>query len=266
MNRFLMCAPDFFEIRYEINPWMDRTQGADRALAREQWTRLHDTLRAMGAKVELVSPKQGWPDMVFTANAGLVSSRRFLLGNFRHPERQGEAAWFAKWFAESGYEVARIEGDLAFEGEGDALFCGDRLFCGHGYRTDLAAHAAVGALMGRETVSLKLVNPHFYHLDTCFCPLGDGVVAWFPEAFDHESQQRVRASVSETIEVSREEAWRFACNAVVMGRDVALPEGCPNFCAALATHDFRCHPLPMSEFMKAGGACKCLALGLGGLS
>jgi N-dimethylarginine dimethylaminohydrolase len=231
-------------------------------LAGEQWTRLHDTLRVLGAEVEFVPPQPDWPDMVFTANAGLVSGQRFLLSNFRHAERQGEAAWFAKWFAESGYEVVRIRDDMAFEGEGDALFCGDRLFCGHGYRTDLAAHAAVAALLGCETVSLRLVNPHFYHLDTCFCPLDAGVVAWFPEAFDHESQQRVRAQVSATVEVTREEAWRFACNAVVLGRDIVLPEGCPKFQTALTTRGYHCHPLPMGEFMKAGGACKCLVLRL----
>jgi N-dimethylarginine dimethylaminohydrolase len=259
-----MCPPDFFEIRYEINPWMSRARGADQALAREQWHRLKDILRTLGAELEFVPPRPGWPDLVFTANAGLVYGGQFVCSSFRHAERQGEEVWFEKWFAEHGYKIAQLSGNCAFEGEGDALSCGDRLFCGHNYRTDREAHAEIGALLGLKTVSLKLVNPHFYHLDTCFCPLNRDTAAWFSDAFDHESQQRVRESGVEMIEVSRDEAWRFACNAVVLGRHVVLPEGCPKFCAALAARGHRCHPLPMGEFIKAGGACKCLVLQLKG--
>jgi N-dimethylarginine dimethylaminohydrolase len=261
-----MCPPDFFEIRYEINPWMSRTRGTDQTLAGEQWNRLQDTLRALGAELEFVPPQPGWPDLVFTANAGLVRDGQFLCSSFRHAERQGEAGWFKKWFSEHGYQIARLSGQCAFEGEGDALSCGDRLFCGHDYRTDWEAHAEIGARLGSNTVSLKLVNPHFYHLDTCFCPLSRSTVAWFPEAFDYKSQQRVRESGVDLIEVCRDEAWRFACNAVVLERDVVLPEGCPEFCAALAAEGYPCHPLPMGEFIKAGGACKCLVLRLEGVS
>jgi N-dimethylarginine dimethylaminohydrolase len=257
-----MCPPDYFAIRYEINPWMNRRHEANHALAIAEWTGLHDTLRTLGCEVEIVPPRPEWPDMVFTANAGLVSGREFISGSFRHRERQGESAWFEKWFREHDYDLVRLPGCSAFEGEGDALFCGGRLFCGHGFRTAAPAHAALAAALGCEVTSLNLVDPRFYHLDTCFCPLGESTAAWFPDAFDDAGQKAVRESIASLIDVSREESWRFACNSVVVGRHVVLPEGCPRFRAELTTRGFLCHEAPMGEFIKAGGACKCLVLQL----
>ena len=260
MNRLLLCPPDHYAIRYEINPWMNRALGVDQALALAQWEHLRDMLLSLGCEVEVMTPQPGWPDMVFTANAGLATGRRFIRANFRHAERAGEAPWFEQWFTEHGFDVSRLPHEIAFEGEGDALCCDGLLFCGHAFRTDQAAHVMLGDLLGCEVISLKLTDAHFYHLDTCFCPLGAGAVVWFPDAFDDASRRAVCERIADRIEVSREEASRFACNAIVLGRDVVLPEGCPLLCAALHDRGFKTHPLPMSEFIKAGGACKCLAL------
>jgi N-dimethylarginine dimethylaminohydrolase len=263
MSRLLLCPPDHYAVRYEINPWMNRAVAVDHKLAVRQWRNLHDTLLALGCQIELITPQPEWPDMVFTANAGLMVGSRFVRANFRHVERAGEAPWFAQWFEDNGVEVLHVPDGVAFEGEGDALWESDVLFCGQAFRTDARAHALLADFLECPVVSLKLADPRFYHLDTCFCPLDEGAAAWYPAAFDEASQHLVRGHLTDLIEVHADEAEHFGCNAIVVGQEIVLPEGCPHLRAELGARGFHTHAVAMTEFMKAGGACKCLVLGLG---
>jgi N-dimethylarginine dimethylaminohydrolase len=260
MRELLLCPPDYYGIEYEINPWMSREHGADIELAKSQWRGLHQTLSALPATTNLVPPQPKLPDMVFTANAGLAVGRKFIPSNFRHEERAGEAPHFARWMEKHGYEVLWLPKNLYFEGEGDALFGGDALFCGYKFRSDIQSHRAVADMLGCLVISVELVDARFYHLDTCFCPLPDGSAIWFPAAFDEYGQRAIRAHLPQLIEVAEEEAKSFCCNAVVLDRDIVLPEGAPKLVSELTSRDYRCHQLPMSEFLKAGGACKCLTM------
>src|SRR2546427_1737510 len=158
------------------------------------------------------------------------------------------------------FQVSSLPNDYYFEGEGDALFGGDALFCGYKFRSDIKSHRVVAEMLGCLVVSVELVDPRFYHLDTCFCPLPDGAAVWFPAAFDEYGQHAIREHVSDLIDVAPEEAMHFCCNAVVIERDIVVPEGAPKLVAALTGRGYRCHQLPMTEFLKAGGACKCLTL------
>jgi N-dimethylarginine dimethylaminohydrolase len=260
MRKLLLCPPDHYGIEYQINPWMDRTHGAEPELAREQWQRLHDTLQGLGCEIGLIQPQQSLPDMVFTANAGLVVGRKFIRSNFRFRERQGEESHFEQWFADHGYEVLLLPEGHYFEGEGDALFCGDVLFCGYRFRSDIQSHRRLGELLGCLVISVELTDARFYHLDTCFCPLPDGGAIWYPGAFDDYGQCAIRQHVPSLIEVSAAAALHFACNAIPLGTQVVVPEGCPQLASGLAARGCQTHALPMSEFIKAGGACKCLGL------
>ncbi|MGI9115814.1 MAG: dimethylarginine dimethylaminohydrolase family protein [Chthoniobacterales bacterium] len=260
MRELLLCAPDHYGIEYEINPWMSRERGADVAATQAQWQGLHKALSALDTRIDLVPPQPKLPDMVFTANAGLAVGRKFIPSNFRHEERAGEAPHFASWMEKRGYEILWLPKNLYFEGEGDALFAGDALFCGYKFRSDIQAHSAVADMLGCLVISVELVDPRFYHLDTCFCPLPDGGAVWFPAAFDEYGQRAIRAHVSDLIDVEEEEAKSFCCNAVVIDRDVVLPQGAPELVSSLTKRGYRCHELPMSEFLKAGGACKCLTM------
>jgi N-dimethylarginine dimethylaminohydrolase len=260
MRELLLCPPDHYGIEYEINPWMSRARGAEAALAQMQWKNLNATLAKLECQIHLIEPQPKLPDMVFTANAGLAVGRKFIPSNFRHKERAGEAIYFTRWMEGHRYEVARLPEDLYFEGEGDALFAGDVLFCGYKFRSDINSHRAVAEMLGCLAVSVELVDPRFYHLDTCLCPLPDGAAVWFPAAFDEYGQRAIYEHVSELIDVAEEEAKHFCCNAVVLERDVVLPEGAPKLVSALRDRGYRCHELPMSEFLKAGGACKCLVM------
>ncbi len=260
MGNLLLCPPDHYGIEYEINPWMDRDQNAVPELARAQWQGLYRTLQSLGSQVEVLPPEPGLPDMVFTANAGLVAGNKAVLSHFRYPQRQGEEEHFSKWFAGHGYEVIRMPEGRFFEGEGDALFCGDTLFCGYRFRSDIRSHQFIGEVLNRLVISLELVNDRFYHLDTCFCPLPRGGAVWYPAAFDEYGRRAIRHQVKDLIEVARDEAFRFACNAVALDGDIIMAEGCPELELKLADRGYRPHPLSMTEFIKAGGACKCLTL------
>jgi N-dimethylarginine dimethylaminohydrolase len=260
MSRLLLCPPDFYGIEYEINPWMSRAHGSDPATARQQWQGLRDCLEKIGCRIELIAPQKGSPDMVFTANAGLVMDHRFICSNFRYQERRGEEEHFRAWFTSHGFEVEQLPQDMVFEGEGDALFCGDTLFCGYRFRSDIRSHRKIGEVLQRLVISVELVQERFYHLDTCFCPLKDGLAMWYPAAFDEYGQRAIKEHIPELIVAHDEEAMRFGCNAVVVGRNVVLPTGCENLNSELKQRGFVTRELPMTEFLKAGGACKCLTL------
>jgi N-dimethylarginine dimethylaminohydrolase len=260
MRKLLLCPPDFYGIEYEINPWMDRSRNVLPADAQKQWLGLRETLESIGCEIELIEPQAKLPDMVFTANAGLVRGRKFIRSNFRFPERRGEEKHFEQWFAERDYEIVSLPNDLFFEGEGDALFCGEVLLCGYRFRSDIRSHHKLAEILQCLVLSVELVQDRYYHLDTCFCPLPRGGAIWYPAAFDDYGQRAIRHHVSELLEVSPEEAAHFACNAVVVGDDVVLSENSPKLGAALRERGFKPHELPMTEFIKAGGACKCLTL------
>ena len=259
-----MCPPDFYGIEYEINPWMSRAQGADNARARTQWGELYAALVGLGVAVELLSPQPGLPDLVFTANAGLIFHDRFLSSRFKHEVRAKESPVFEEWFAAHGFTVELLPGTTFHEGAGDALFCGDTLFAGYRTRSDATAHQWVAGELGVRCLPLELVSPRFYHLDTCFCPLAPGVALYFPDAFDAYGRRVLEAHVPTLIAVPEPEAYRFGCNAVAVGRAVVHNAGCPGLAAALEAHGYRSVPVELGEFLKAGGSAKCLTLRLDG--
>ncbi len=262
--RILMCPPDYFGIEYEINPWMNMQQGTNPQPARRQWQRLYQTLCDLGAAIDLLEPIPGLPDLVFTANAGLVFHDMFLPARFRFGVRQGESPHFEKWARDCGFTLVPLPESMNFEGAGDALFCGDTLFAGYRFRSDVRSHQWVGERLGVPALPLELVDPRFYHLDTCFCPVAPGVAIYYPGAFDEYGRSVLKDRIDRLIEVSAEEAVSFSCNAVVVGRSVVLNQGAPKLAAALETLGFNVRPLEFSEFIKSGGSAKCLTLRIDG--
>ncbi len=262
----LMCAPSLYTVDYVINPWMQGNVGASsQARAMAQWHRLHEALTRI-AQVHLIEPAAGSPDMVFTANAGLARDGVVAISSFLHPERQGEEPHFRRWFAEAGYEVIDLPRNTPFEGEGDALFSvdGSRLWVGHGTRTAHGSHAVLSTLWDTEVTSLHLIDPRFYHLDTCFAPLADGSLLYFPAAFDAASNGAIEAfyAPEQRIAVDEADALRFACNAVNLGRTVVLNHISEDLTQRLASRGFHTVQLSLDEFLKAGGAAKCLVMKL----
>jgi N-dimethylarginine dimethylaminohydrolase len=259
----LMCRPDHYGIEYEINPWMHVAVQVDHALAQAQWEALHRTYLDLGLEIELAEPVAGLPDMVFTANAAVLWDGRAVLSNFHHAERAGEEPHWRRELERFGFEVHELPRSLSFEGAGDALFVGDRLFCGYGFRTDRESHRPVARILEVEVVSLELIDSRFYHLDTCFCALDATTVLAAPDAFSEQSARVIRQLVPNLIEVSVEVAAGFACNAMPVRKHVVSSLTIAQLDAPLRSAGFTTLPLPMGEFLKAGGGVRCLSLPLG---
>ena len=262
--RFLMCAPDHYDVDYVINPWMEgniHKSSRDRAV--EQWEQLYHILK-QHAIVDLVTPQKGWPDMVFTANAGLVLGENVVLSRFLHKERQGEEPFFKNWFEENGYTVHLLPKDLPFEGAGDALLDreGGWLWAGYGFRSELDSHPYLAKWLDIEVLSLRLIDERFYHLDTCFCPLANGYLLYYPGAFDAYSNRLIemRVAPEKRIAIQEADAVNFACNTVNVESIVIMNKASNALKARLTDVGFRVVETPLTEFLKAGGAAKCLTL------
>lgn len=265
MSHLLVCPPDYFAIEYEINPWMRRANIVDHERATTQWYRLMDVLeRQMGAKLERMRPVPGLPDLVFTANAGVVVGRKAVVSRFRYPERQREEAYFEQWFRAAGYEIVTFDQEFVFEGAGDLLGFPEYWFGGYRQRSDIRVFPLLSEAFSREIIPLELVDGRFYHLDTCLCPLSGGELLYYPPAFDSYGQQAILERIDEDrrLTVPEAEALKFACNAVCVGTHVALPKGCPVTMRRLQDRGYQVHPVPLDEFMKSGGSAKCLTLAL----
>ncbi|KOP23692.1 LOR/SDH bifunctional protein [Hapalosiphon sp. MRB220] len=262
--RYLMCPPDHYDVDYVINPWMEgniHKSSRDRAV--QQWHQLYHILKEH-AIVDLVPPQQGWPDMVFTANAGLVLGETVVLSRFLHKERQGEEPYFKQWFEENGYKVYELPKDLPFEGAGDALLDreGRWLWAGYGFRSELDSHPYLAKWLDIEVLSLRLIDDRFYHLDTCFCPLTDGYLVYYPAAFDSYSNRviEMRVAPEKRIALTEADAVNFACNAVNVDRIVIMNKASDRLKERLVEVGFQIIETPLTEFLKAGGAAKCLTL------
>ncbi len=258
----LMCRPEHFGIEYEINPWMHVAVEVDHARAVEEWDDLHRVYTEMGEEIALAPPVAGLPDMVFTANAAVVWRRRAVLSRFHHAERAGEERHWREALEKLGFVVHEVPAEISFEGAGDALFVGDHLFQGWGFRTDRPAHAEVARLLDVESTSLELVDPRFYHLDTCFCPLDEHTALIAPAAFSPTSVELVRARIDRIIEVPSDVAFGFACNAMPLGGRVISSTASQALRQPLADLGLDLVALPMDEFMKSGGGVRCLSLPL----
>ena len=262
--RILMCAPDHYDVDYVINPWMEgNIHKSTRDRSVEQWNQLHHAIKER-AIVELVEPQKGWPDMVFTANAGLVLGDNAIVSRFYHKERQGEEPYFKEWFANNGFHVFELPKDLPFEGAGDALFDreGRWLWAGYGFRSELDSHPYIAQWLDTEVLSLRLIDERFYHLDTCFCPLTGGYLLYYPPAFDSYSNRLIELRIPEEkrIVVEEPDAVKFACNAVNINHTIIMNQISESLQQRLNDAGFEVVQTPLSEFLKAGGAAKCLTL------
>ncbi len=262
-HRYLMCPPRHFGVLYEINPWMHREITVDADRATQQWERLRDTLRQAGAEVVEIEPQPHVPDMVFTANAGLVNGRRFVPAHFRHPERQQETPIFAEWFAQAGFEIHRLDDTEVHEGAGDALPFAGVLLSGYRPRSDATAATTMGNLLGGVPVRpVELVDTRLYHVDLTFCPLDDRRAMCAPVGWDRYGRAVVEALVPEPLWLSDEDALRFCANSVVVGSTVVMPSTPPAVGRQLEAWGFTPVECKVDEFLKAGGGCRCLTLAL----
>jgi N-dimethylarginine dimethylaminohydrolase len=260
--RLLMCPPTHFGVRYEINPWMSVRRRADPERATRQWERLRDTFVALGAQVDLETPAPGLPDQVFSANAGFVLGDRAVSATFVHPERQGEESIHERWFAEEGFATVRCDAPL--EGAGDLCGAGGVLLGGYGIRSDLRALPQAAAWLGVDVMPVEMVDPWLYHLDLVVAPLGGGAALVAPHGLSTAGARTVRDAFADVIELTPEETGLFVANCMVVGGHVVMHRCPPRIRRELAARGLEAVECPVDEFLKAGGAVRCLALRLDG--
>ena len=256
-----MCRPQHFEVSYAINPWMDVALGADRDLAVAQWETLRETYLALGHEVSLIDPVPGLPDMVFAANGGLVVGGRAMGARFTYPQRLAEGPTYYTWLAEAGLDEV-VEPLHVNEGEGDFLVVGDLVLAGTGFRTDPRAHGEVQEYFGRPVISLQLVDPRFYHLDTALAVLDDANVAYLPEAFSPGSLAVLRRLFPDAVLAAEADAVVLGLNAVSDGRHVVLPVQATGLAEQLRARGYVPVGVDLSELLKAGGSVKCCTMEL----
>jgi N-dimethylarginine dimethylaminohydrolase len=263
-HRILMCPPDYFSVDHAINPWMAGNEGSlDLEVAGRQWRHFRDELATV-ADIELMPPHPDLPDLVFTANAGFICGDKVVPSHFMPIERRPEEPYIKKWFADHGYDLRVLPDDLGFEGAGDCLIdrSGPWLWTGFGFRTEIGAHPYLDRWFNREVVSIRLTDPRFYHIDTCFCPLTGGFLLYYPDAFDADSVAAIEKKIpaDRRIPVAEDDAANFACNAVNIGSHIFAHRFSASLKKRLGDLNFELHETPLTEFLKSGGSAKCLTL------
>lgn len=261
-RRYLMCPPAHFDVSYAINPWMDVTVAVDRHRAERQWDALVEVLMAAGAAIELLDPAPGLPDLVFTANLGLVNGEVFLPSRMRHPQRRPEAGHAEPWFRSRGYEVRSLAPDVIHEGAGDALPFAGSLVGGYRTRSSASAYVDLARLVRSRILPVELVDERFYHLDLVFCPLDTRSAMVATGAIDPEGGQVLGRLVSDLVELSDDEAAQFCANSIVIGSTIVMPACPPRLERELRVRGFEPEVVDVSEFLKAGGGPRCLTLAL----
>jgi N-dimethylarginine dimethylaminohydrolase len=258
---YLMCPPEHFAVTYAINPWMRPDKPTDPERAMQQWERLRQTYLDLGHEVRTIGPVPGLPDMVFAANGATVLNGTVLGVRFRYPERAAEAGAYLDWFRAHGWPSVHAPAQVN-EGEGDILFTGQTLIAGYGFRSDHAAAEELQAVFGVPVLSVRLVDPRFYHLDTALCVLDSSTAMYYPAAFDDAGRAALSSVFDDLIEAKDEDAEVLGLNAVSDGYHVVLAEQATGLARQLRGRGFAPVPVDMSELRKAGGGAKCCTLEL----
>jgi N-dimethylarginine dimethylaminohydrolase len=260
VRTYLMCSPDYFAVQYAINPWMNPDDPVDLQLARQQWEQLKAAYRRLGHTVKTIEPVPGLVDMVFAANGATVIGGTALGAKFKHPERHHEGAAYMEWFRRNGYKV--VDPDCVNEGEGDIVFACSAIIAGHGFRTEADTKYQVEAVFGLPVISVKLVDPRYYHVDTALNVLDEHTAAYYPAAFDAESRAALAAHFTELIEANDEDAQALGLNGISDGKHVVMPAQAKDLADKIRAAGFEVVPVDLSEFKKSGGGPKCCTLEL----
>ena len=256
----LMCRPNYFTVVYRINPWMDPRLPTDTALAVSQWEVLYRTYLDLGFDVHLIDPIDGLPDMVYSANGGFVIDNIAYGASFTYPERQPEGPAYMDWFEANGFDVRVPES--VNEGEGDFLLVGNRILAGTGFRSASNSHEEIAGIFGREVVTLKLINPSFYHLDTAIAVLDDTNIAYLESAFDDDSLAKLRSLFPDAILATEEDAAVLGLNSYSDGYNVVIASRAKDFERQLRERGYNPIGVDLSELLLGGGGVKCCTLEL----
>lgn len=267
-----------FDDSAAINPYMDDTEPIDRAAAQREHDSIHAALKIAGVTVVQVTSPVGCQDGVYTANWALIHGDKAIMSRLPNA-RKNEEDYAQAVLKALGKKIIIVPDNLRFSGQGDALPCGQYLFCGSQYRTDVEVHEFLAIETGLDVVGLQTVpqlgdegqevinsasgwpDSFFYDIDLALAVISPDLIAWCPEAFMPLSQEKMRALPIEKIEISLEEAAQaFACNLVSTGQTVVMSAHAPQFKAALEARGLQVITPEISELAKGGGYIRCTTL------
>jgi N-dimethylarginine dimethylaminohydrolase len=282
----LMSDANHFSTEQPINPYYHQDP-VDYQKAIKEHANIHKLLVQAGIKVIKVPSPTNCQDGVYTANWALVRGNKAVLAilpNARHKEE----TYAEKILTCLGKKVVHLPNGLKFSGQGDALACGKYLFCGSGYRSDIAAQEIAAKILGYERVQLQttpqlatdgspIINKasgwtdsFFYDIDLALAiikpPINHqkGLIAYCPEAFTPESRDLLaKFNAVDKIIVSLDEAKRaFATNLVSTGETVIMSALAPNFTSKLRHRGLTVLTPEITELAKGGGYIRCVTLTL----
>ena len=262
--RVFMCKPTYFDVIHKnLNVHMSMYRPVDKKIALLQFTNLTNFLRSINVDVKMIEPRENLVDMVFSANGALIEKKTntAVIASFAAEPRKEESVYWSEFLRKQKYNIYQL--NSSFEGQGDALFSHNNkiLWVGYGYRTIFEAAEELQLVFSNIKVyPLRLANPLFYHLDTCFCVINETCVMYYPDAFDDESLKLIRKNFKDRIEVSDYDAMNFACNAVQAYNHIILNSASDELKDELANRKLTVIENDMSEFILSGGSVKCCVL------
>jgi len=265
-HHYAMVRPDHFRVDYRINPYMDLDRQPDAARTMQQWRGLVAAIENAGGRVDVIEQRVDSPDMVYAMNLGLAvagehpAGNRVVMSHMRYAERRREAETSRPWFDSAGFAPSAFgrDGVGAHFEAGDAFAYAGRLVVGYGPRTEELALKHLATELDVQVVGVQITHPGMYHLDLGFCPLDSAHAMVCPSAFDDASARALLALVPEPLVLSEEEAMTFCANSIVVGRTVVMPACPPRVRAVLEDWGFEVVLVEVGEFLKAGGAIRCL--------
>lgn len=261
MKRILLCPPDFYDIEYEINPWMHKDNDVVSSKAHEEYEQIKKIFLELGAEIHEIKQVKGLPDMVYTANCGEVVGNTFIVAKFRYKERQGESAAFQEYFEkEFGFKTVALPEGVYFEGQGDLLNDGTRYFFGWGKRSSREAKEHLETRLNAPVFAFETINPYYYHLDTCFAPLSEEIVMINQRSFNPEDLALIHTLFPTVIETSEEDNKVLACNLVHIGKNIVVNDNITDALKrTLKSHGYTVHGVETAEYIKGGGSAKCIS-------
>jgi N-dimethylarginine dimethylaminohydrolase len=261
MKKILLCPPAFYDIEYEINPWMHVEDRVNRKKAHEEYENLKATYKSLGVEVLEIKPVKGLPDMVYAANLGFPLGKKFVLANFKYKQRRGESGYAKIFFQKLGFKIVNLPDNLYFEGQGDLLTAGGKFFLGWGKRSSRKTRDFLNDRVRIKCIDLELKDPYFYHLDMSLGPLDSKTALLRPGSFTKEGLLKLKKEFPNIIKTTKKDDQFMACNLVVVGKTVIVAKGISaKLKNSIKKYGFKVIEVPMNEFRKGGGSIKCLSL------